>query len=142
MQKGSYVLLLSLQEDQRIRVGGLGAIDFPRGYYAYVGSAMGGFEKRLNRYFSRSRKLHWHIDYLLETAVVRGAIVCESSTRLECDIAGALGSWLDDIPGFGSSDCRCPSHLFFAGEVEGLDTVLMKIFETIGTYSKLTQNIL
>ena len=40
--KGSYVLLVGLPEEQTIAVGGLRDVRFLRGYYAYVGSAMGG----------------------------------------------------------------------------------------------------
>ncbi len=32
--------------------------------------------------------------------------------RKECAIARELAARLDGIPGFGCSDCACPSHLF------------------------------
>lgn len=38
---GAYILLIFLPEQQSIRVGSLGEINFLLGWYAYVGSAMG-----------------------------------------------------------------------------------------------------
>jgi len=112
--KGSYVLLIELTEEQKITTGSLKAIYFPRGYYAYVGSAMGGFKSRLNRHIKSNKKPHWHIDYLLEKASISEIILCETNDRVECTIAQALNGQFDSIPGFGSSDCKCRSHLFFA----------------------------
>ena len=112
--KGSYTLLIELPEEQTITIGSLKAIYFPRGYYAYVGSAMGGFKSRLNRHLKSNKKPHWHIDYLLEKASISEIILCETNDRVECTIAQALNGQFDSIPGFGSSDCKCRSHLFFA----------------------------
>jgi Uri superfamily endonuclease len=111
--RGSYILLIKLREAQTISVGRLKTVSFPRGYYAYVGSAMGGIIGRLNRHFGTNKKTHWHIDYLLEKASVDEVIICETEDRAECAIAQALGAQFDNIPGFGSSDCKCQSHLFF-----------------------------
>ena len=112
--KGSYVLLIELPEEQTIATGSLKAIYFPGGYYAYVGSAMGGFKSRLNRHLKSNKKPHWHIDYLLEKASISEIILCETNDRAECTIAQALSRQFGSIPGFGSSDCKCRSHLFFA----------------------------
>ena len=118
--KGSYVILIELPEEQTISIGSLKAIYFPRGYYAYVGSAMGGFKSRLNRHLKSNKKPHWHIDYLLNKASINRIILCETEDRTECTIAQALSHQFDSIPGFGSSDCKCRSHLFFiADKVKG-----------------------
>ena len=112
--KGSYILLIKLPEQQTITIGSLNAIDFPRGYYAYVGSALGGLKSRLNRHLKGNKKPHWHIDYLLEKAAITDIIICETQERIECTIAQALKGQFDPISGFGASDCKCNSHLFFA----------------------------
>jgi Uri superfamily endonuclease len=112
--RGSYVLLMSLQEECDITVGRLGNIRFACGYYAYVGSALGGFRSRLNRHLSTGKKPHWHIDYLLEKAILDAIITGESSEKTECTIALELARQFSSVPGFGASDCRCGSHLFFA----------------------------
>ncbi len=108
------MLLIQLTEEQTITTGRLKATYFPRGYYAYVGSAMGGFKSRLNHHLKSNKKLHWHIDYLLEKASIIDMILCETNDRVECTIAQALTGQFDSIPSFGSSDCKCRSHLFFA----------------------------
>ncbi len=108
------MLLIELTEEQTITIGSLKAIYFPRGYYAYVGSAMGGIISRINRHLKSDKKPHWHIDYLLEKASISEIILCETNDRVECTIAQALNGQFDSIPSFGSSDCKCRSHLFFA----------------------------
>ena len=111
--KGSYILLVQLPEKQTITVGSLKDIHFLSGYYAYVGSAMSGLKSRLNYHYKQSKRPHWHIDYLLQKASINGVILCETKERMECAIAQALSHQFDSIPSFGSSDCRCRSHLFF-----------------------------
>ena len=110
--KGSYILLSRLPEEQTITIGRLKAIRFPGGYYAYVGSAMGGFRSRLKHHLRDNKTPHWHIDYLLKKASLISLILCETTDRSECAIAQALSRQFGSIPGFGSSDCKCPSHLF------------------------------
>ena len=131
--KGSYVLLIELPEEQTIAIGGLQDVCFPRGCYAYVGSAMGGVKSRVSRHLRRDKKPHWHIDYLLEKASVVDISVCQSEDRVECTIAQALGSQFDSIPGFGSSDCRCRSHLFFTAEERHIKTAVKSILTSMAT---------
>jgi Uri superfamily endonuclease len=76
--KGTYVLLINLPSAQIIKVGSLGETHLPVGQYAYVGSAMGGFKSRLPHHFRKSKKPHWHIDYLLQKATIRSVIVSKS----------------------------------------------------------------
>ncbi len=135
--KGSYVLLIRLTEEQTITTGRLKADYFPRGYYAYVGSAMGGFKSRLNRHLRSDKKPHWHIDYLLEKAVIRRIILCETEDRVECAIAQALSCRFDAIPGFGSSDCRCRSHLFFAADK--MQPAVMTALRSLSLQPRLAQ---
>ncbi|MGC9317569.1 MAG: GIY-YIG nuclease family protein [Armatimonadota bacterium] len=110
---GSYVLILTLQRPATIRVGALGEVVFEAGAYAYVGSAMGGLQARIDRHLRGQKRMHWHIDYLLADAQVIDVVRVESHERLECRIASALAAQLRGVPGFGCSDCACDSHLFF-----------------------------
>ncbi len=117
--KGAYVLVLHLERGEEITVGKLGTFAFPAGYYLYVGSALGpgGLEARLARHRRCcDKKLHWHIDYLLEHAQLVEVWSAAATDRLECLWAQAArqlpGSEIP-APGFGSSDCRCPSHLIY-----------------------------
>ena len=111
--RGSYLLVLRIEEEWRIPVGKLGEVFFPAGYYVYVGSAMTNLGKRIERHL-RLRKLHhWHIDDLRAVSEVRAALAVRSSERLECDLAGAVSSISDwRVAGFGSTDCSCHTHLF------------------------------
>ena len=63
MEKGVYVLIIHLSQERDIVVGKLGELSFKKGYYAYVGSALGGLEGRIKRHFRKEKKAHWHIDY-------------------------------------------------------------------------------
>jgi len=135
--KGSYVLLIELPEEQTITIGSLRAIHFHRGYYAYVGSAMGGFKSRLNRHLKREKRPRWHIDYLLPRGPINGIILCQTQERAECTIAQALSGQFDCIPGFGSSDCRCHSHLFFATEERQMQAKIMSSMERLGIKPRL-----
>lgn len=111
--RGSYLLILYLRRSRNLSIGRLGEISFPRGFYIYVGSAMRGLRKRIERHRHARKRPHWHIDALRAAAEFRSALPIRSSARLECDIAealGGIGQW--EIPGFGSTDCTCRTHLF------------------------------
>lgn len=111
---GSYMLIMTLDTDKSISVGGLGDILFKKGFYIYVGSAMKNLKTRLERHKRIHKRQFWHIDYLREVAGLTHAIPIRSQKRLECLIADSLKAiTCDYIPGFGASDCRCNSHLFF-----------------------------
>ena len=135
--KGSYVILIRLPKAETITIGSLSDVYFPRGYYAYAGSALSGVKSRLNRHFSRNKKLHWHIDYLLQKASITDIIIGESEGRVECAMAQALSAQFNSIPGFGSSDCHCPSHLFYAAEGSQMKSAIMKTLESMAVPLKL-----
>ena len=109
---GSYALVLRLPSRRKIRVGKLGLVDFPRGHYIYFGSALGGLEARVDRHLGREKKLHWHADYLSAEVPWEYAWQLADGQRWECVwAAAAIHGVASPAPGFGSSDCRCPSHL-------------------------------
>ena len=137
--KGSYVLLIELPEEQTITTGSLEALYFPCGYYAYVGSAMGGFKSRLNYHLQKSKRPHWHIDYLLQKASVSGIILCQTEERVECLIAQELSRQFSSIPGFGSSDCKCHSHLFFATDGSQINSTIMATLKLLGIRPSLAK---
>ena len=138
---GSYILLIKLPEEEAITIGRLPARHFHSGYYAYVGSAMGGFKARLNRHLKANKKPHWHIDYLLQKASITGIILCETEHRVECIIAQALKCQLDSVPGFGSSDCHCGSHLFFDSNKKKMKSIIMATLEGLGMQPRLIEEL-
>jgi sugar fermentation stimulation protein A len=110
---GAYLVVLRLPRKRRIRVGSLGQLLFPRGFYIYVGSAERGLERRVERHRRLRKKMHWHIDWLRNEAEFHGAFPVRTADRLECEMARVLKRISDrEVPGFGSSDCACRSHLF------------------------------
>jgi len=111
---GVYVLIILVSQDVGINVGALDIVNFEKGLYAYVGSAQMSFEKRLTRHLKKVKKKFWHIDYLLDNDAVKFLkLFHKKAGKLEeCKIAIILGKRGLPVKGFGSSDCKCTSHLF------------------------------
>ena len=126
--KGVYVLFMELESSKQIEIGKLGKIGFKKGFYAYVGSAMNGLENRIQRHLKREKKLHWHIDWFLRSAKIKDVIYLEGSNKMECKVAQALAKRFESIKGFGASDCRCGSHLFFSTDFQLLKHFVAAVF--------------
>ncbi|AEA33874.1 GIY-YIG nuclease family protein [Hippea maritima] len=124
--KATYVLIIYLSKDSELTVGALGEVKFKKGYYAYVGSALGGLKKRLKRHLSSNKQIRWHIDYFLSVTAIIGFVAWLSPKRLEYPIAKNLSKRLKPIQGFGSSDSRCKSHLFFSMDKNKLLQAVIK----------------
>ena len=117
MDKGIYCLVFK-NPACTARVGVLGEIAFRKGWHVYVGSGLGsGGLVRLERHVTLSREKDktpkWHVDYLSTDRrfALRYTVHAVTEERFECRLADALGD--PSIRGFGSSDCDCPSHLFY-----------------------------
>ncbi len=112
---GAYILLLHLVEGRHIRIGALGHLCFEAGWYLYVGSALRGLDARIARHRRHRKRLHWHVDYLRKACSEVIPLPIRSSRRDECPVARSIsGLYHPGPPGFGSSDCGCPTHLFFS----------------------------
>ncbi len=121
--KGTYVLTMKINKNLGINVGSLGRIEFPKGYYCYVGSALGesvNLENRISRHKKLNKikkgNLHWHIDYFLVNPKVEivGVDQIIMNKRLECKISDSLSRFATtSVPNFGSSDCNCKSHFHY-----------------------------
>jgi Uri superfamily endonuclease len=133
--KGIYCLLMVLEDDVSMSVGALGRLTFPRGVYAYVGSAQGGIEQRVKRHLGGTKKKRCHIDHLLTSARTTSVVsIPTGDMSSKC----ALASGLSTSPGarvvakgFGSSGCRCESHLLHF-EGDEYDDLLEMITGRIG----------
>jgi Uri superfamily endonuclease len=111
---GLYHLVLRMREPRRLRVGSLGWHNFPAGFYVYTGSARRGLVSRVRRHHRREKVNHWHIDWLTRVARIEEIWLDFDLRRSECRNHGRvlnLPGARTPVPGFGSSDCRCPSHL-------------------------------
>ena len=113
---GTYAVVLESVARAVVAVGRLGLIDLRRGFYVYVGSALGpgGLQARIGRHLDPRRTIHWHIDYLKHATRIVEIWYVADPVRREHAWARALGDLSDasiPLPGFGASDCRCAAHL-------------------------------
>lgn len=113
MGKGTYMLILLLEQDKNITVGRGGhssCILFRSGYYAYVGSAYGsgGLRSRIKRHLIKDKKCVWHIDYLRKEAVPIEVWVDVHDKKQEKIWADALINMKGSHPveNFGNTDDR------------------------------------
>jgi len=99
-----------------IKVGRFGNISVKEGVYAYVGSAFGGggLKSRLSRHLKTAKKCRWHIDYIRRYMKAEAIWYTTENADAEHRIADTFLSMGADVPmkGFGSSDCKCITHLF------------------------------
>jgi len=123
--KGTYVLVIKLENRSLIGIGRLGNLDFPKGCYCYVGSAFGksmNLENRIRRYERLNKekegKLKWHIDYfLVNPHALIEKVVAFNEEKIECEISCTLSKHAKmSIEGFGCSDCECKSHFHYFGK--------------------------
>jgi sugar fermentation stimulation protein A len=116
---GVNVLVLRLPESACVTVGRLGACALPAGWLLYVGSAMNGLAGRVGRHARANKRLHWHIDHVLQVAPLQEVWCHVGLERLECDWARLLaaqpGLALYPRP-LGASDCACFTHLLCSPE--------------------------
>ena len=115
--RGSYILILHMERSTVVSVGKLGKWRFPAGYYAYVGSALGpgGLASRLKHHIGSTASPRWHVDYLRPVTRLTECWIREFQGHLEHQWASFLNQFNNTVrifKGFGSSDCKCPSHLF------------------------------
>jgi sugar fermentation stimulation protein A len=111
---GTYLLLIRLDQAAQLDVGRLGHVAFPAGWYVYVGSALGGLGARLRRHARPAKRPHWHVDVVRAAGVLAAIAIRPGPDRIECETAALvarLPGGTEPVPRFGSSDCRCRSHL-------------------------------
>lgn len=127
--KGTYILILECKKDCEIVVGSLGKINFKKGYYFYVGSAMNNIEKRISRHLRTNKKVKWHIDYITSSPnfEIIKTYIKNSDIKEECEIASIFENIFEYIKNFGSSDCRNKSHLFYSNDINKINEVIKKL---------------
>lgn len=115
---GTYALLLDNPHNHRARVGRLGELQLRAGTYLYIGSAFGpgGIAARCHHHARTSPRPHWHIDYLRAGMTLKEIWFSHDPQPREHQWAALIARARharQPYAGFGSSDCRCHSHLFF-----------------------------
>lgn len=112
--KAIYALIIQVENTISLKIGTLGPKILNKGLFVYVGSAQSNFYKRINRHKRQKKKIFWHIDYLLtnkKTRIIKIFFKVAKKTE-ECKLAQLISKKGKSIPNFGSSDCKCKSHLF------------------------------
>lgn len=124
-----------MRKNSTIRIGAKGDLFFKKGYYVYVGSALGNLSKRVKRHLSDDKKKHWHVDYLLlnENTEIKQVIYTYCTKKIECDISHNINKNTSDyIKSFGCTDCNCDSHLYYFDNYnEALESSIIS-YENIG----------
>jgi Uri superfamily endonuclease len=111
-------LILKAVAAEAVQAGSLGALQVQPGFYVYAGSAFGpgGLLARLSHHCLPAAKPHWHIDYLRQKTGIQEIWYTYASDKREhawAQTIQALPGAQLPMPGFGSSDCRCISHLSY-----------------------------
>ena len=119
--------MIKLSNSCEALVGSLGRLNLEKGYYAYVGSALNNLDGRIGHHLKIKKKLHWHIDYLLNKANVENVFFKEGEKREECEFANELSKHFQSMNKFGSSDCKCKSHLFYSKDHSELRSTIMRL---------------
>ena len=121
-RRGTYALVLASDSTGLLRVGRLGTMELSPGFYVYVGSAFGtgGLAARLGHHQESASRPHWHIDYLRAVCDLVEVWFTTEAVHREHAWAKALarmpGACLP-MPGFGSSDCTCETHLIWFAQM-------------------------
>ena len=114
---GTYALILTCDGSDSLAIGRLGDIRLRPGYYVYIGSACGpgGLRARIGHHQRTAGRPRWHIDYLRARAPISAAWYC-CGRRCEHEWAARIAAMpgaASALPGFGSSDCACETHLYW-----------------------------
>jgi sugar fermentation stimulation protein A len=113
--RGSYMLVLYNCRLLSVEVGSLGNIDFKKGYYVYVGSALNSLKARLSRHRRSRKKRFWHIDYVTPEYFKQiKSYTIHRTDRIEGHMVDRVRSVAHaSVRGFGCSDSSASSHLFY-----------------------------
>ena len=139
---GTYALLLSASRKGIITVGKIGTLQLQPGFYVYIGSAFGpgGLKARIGHHCKNTAHPHWHIDYLTSALTLKEIWYTGDPVRREHQWAETIsiirGASVPLI-GFGSSDCRCQSHLYFFKSKPGSKHFRRKIQSNIDGHSRI-----
>ena len=144
---GTYALIFSTSRKGQIAIGKIGTLRLQPGFYVYVGSAFGpgGLKARISHHCRKAALPHWHIDYLASALTLREIwYTCDPVHREHqwATIISNLRGGSVPLAGFGSSDCRCNSHLFFFKSKPGSKNFRRKIHSNIASHARIHCQIL
>ncbi len=114
-QHSFYAIHLKIFEKKLLQIGKLGTYEFPEGTYIYIGSAKRNIRARIARHIKKVKPLRWHFDYLRPHGEITKFETFDNKLD-ECTRCKQLKEMYqakEIVKGFGSSDCRCQSHLLY-----------------------------
>ena len=133
-QKGSYILVMSLEEPAEQIIPKYGKVSLLPGYYFYCGSAHGngGLRKRVTSHLNSNSNQFWHIDYIKHQTHIFEVWCQINSKNNECSFSHFFSSQENAviaIEGFGASDCKnmCNAHLWILLISENLDRIFIDL---------------
>jgi Uri superfamily endonuclease len=143
---GTYALILACVTETRLRIGKLGTIHLQPGYFVYVGSAFGpgGLSARLSHHRRPIIRPHWHIDYLRPATILNEIwLTYDPSSREHqwADLFARIKHGSIPLPGFGSTDCSCGSHLFFFRDRPSIQLFRRHIGARMPSHGKVLRHI-
>ncbi|WP_455202658.1 GIY-YIG nuclease family protein, partial [Kaarinaea lacus] len=141
-QKGTYALIFQANTAFVCNVGKHHNFEGKVGRYIYVGSAFGpgGVRARIIHHLKTSSKPHWHLDYIRPYIQPVAVCFCYSSKRQEhqwAAVVGKIAGAQTPMHNFGSTDCTCPSHLFFFQKLLVTETLLQHLGKNLSHSQKL-----
>lgn len=136
-QTGSYVLVLRNEDNKFIEVGKMGKVPFKKGYYVYVGSGMRSLDKRIERHFRKRKKKFWHIDYITPYCMnIERIYIIRRMQKIESKIVDRIEKISTGfIKGFGASDSRKKSHLFYFKTAPQRERAFLDVILDFKTFS-------
>jgi Uri superfamily endonuclease len=139
---GTYALIFSASQKAQITIGRIGTLHLEPGFYIYVGSAFGpgGLKARIAHHCRKPTRPHWHIDFLTPAIMLKEIWhTCDPAHREHQWAAALSGIRGASVPlaGFGSSDCRCQSHLFYFRSKPGNKNFRRKIHSNIVDHDRI-----
>ena len=139
---GTYAMIFTASQEKLLAIGKLGSFQLKPGYYVYVGSAFGpgGLKARIARHRQISSRFHWHIDYLkahLHPDEVWYTNDPISREHQWSQALARLGRASVPLPGFGSSDCRCETHLYYFSFRPSVAAFRRKVHAAVVAHSRI-----
>jgi Uri superfamily endonuclease len=139
---GTYALLLLSTTDRVVPIGQRGQLHVQPGCYVYVGSALGpgGVRARLWHHCRSAARPHWHIDYLRGTVRLIKIWYTYDARRREhqwAEVLGGLRGASVPMKGFGASERRCVSHLYFFTTPPSWLTFCQQVATVVGPHQPI-----
>lgn len=135
---GIYILELHSKTNFRFDHKKFGNLKLPAGWYYYIGSAQKNLVQRVTRHFRKHKKIHWHIDHLIEKRsikLINSYLLQNCGKEKECKLVKDLRTEFNlksIIKNFGSSDCRnCESHLLYSEKIINYSQLLSLYHSTV-----------